>query len=111
MLIDGAGNKHESWRLFTWMIREYEAGTSTTTMGGTQVVYSANRVAVGNHVGNSHERGDFRGPRNYSRRGQTFRPKSPITDCGVFSAINNERLGNAHLSQGPRAGATRGVSG
>lgn len=40
------------------------------------------------------------GRRNYSRRGQTSRPKSPITDCGVFSAINSERLGNAHLSQG-----------
>lgn len=34
------------------------------------------------------------------RKGQTSRPKSPIADCGVLSAISNERLGNAQLSQG-----------
>lgn len=100
-----------STRAGNWVPEEFES-TRKATPCQQKVASSRDRLKSGvteNHVVDSDKRGDWRGPRNYSRKGQTSKPKSPITGCGVLSAISNERLGNAQLSQG--LGVCRGRVG
>lgn len=100
-LTDGTGRKHESWGLCTWVSRREKKtgrhGDSNKRCAGEMV--SSLAGAAGNHVDNSNKRGgDWSWPQKLFLSGQTSEPKSPIADCGVYSAI--ERTGNAQMSQG-----------